>query len=124
MSASWELFEKLRKAKGLSAYQIAKDCGFSQSVLSNWKAGRYTPKDDKIRALAEYLDTPVGYFYDNYSEEPPRYYLNDETAAIAQEVFDDPELRVLFDVARGSRPEDIRMVVEMLRRFKETNPDN
>lgn len=51
------------------------------------------------------------------------YYLDEETAKVAQEVFDDPDLRVLFDAARGSRPEDIRMAADMLRRFKETNPD-
>ena len=48
---------------------------------------------------------------------------NDEASRAAQEAFDDPDLRILFDAAKGSRPEDIRMAAEMLRRLKGTNPD-
>ena len=51
------------------------------------------------------------------------YYLNDETARIAQEIFDSPDLRLLFDAARKQRPENIRLAAEMLLRFKESNPD-
>ena len=51
------------------------------------------------------------------------WYINEETAKAAQEVFEDPDLRILFDAARDSRPEDIRMAAEMLRRLKRTNPD-
>lgn len=123
MGASWELFEKLRLAKGISAYQIAKDCGISQSVLSNWKAGRYTPKEDKIRVLANYFDIPVSYFYDNLDEERPPYYLNEETAEIAQKVFEDPNLRLLFDAARDCSPKQIELAADILRNFKSTNPD-
>lgn len=54
---------------------------------------------------------------------PQAYYLNEETARIAQEVFDDPDLRVLFDASRNAKPEAIRLAAEMLRQMKETNPD-
>ena len=53
----------------------------------------------------------------------PGWYTDPETAKEAQRVFDDPDLRMLFDAARDSRPENIRLAAEMLRRFKETNPD-
>lgn len=59
-------------------------------------------------------------------EEPegyPVYYTDEETARAAQEVFDNPETRMLFDAARDARPEDIRLAAEMLKRFKGTNPD-
>lgn len=55
--------------------------------------------------------------------EKPSYYLNPETAKLAQEVFDDPNLRVLFDAAKNSRPEDLRMAADLLKRLKGTNPD-
>ena len=46
------------------------------------------------------------------------YYLNKETAEIAQELFNNPDLRVLFDAARDAKPENLRLAAEMLRRFK------
>ena len=123
MSASWELFEKMRIAKGVTAYQIAKECGIAQSVLSNWKAGRFTPKEDKIKKLAAYFDVPVSYFYGGENGEPPRYYLNEETAAMAQKLFDDPNLRMLFDAAQDCPPDQLQLAARMLQIFKGSNPD-
>lgn len=123
MSASWELFEKMCIAKGVTAYQIAKECGIAQSVLSNWKAGRFTPKEDKIKKLAAYFGVPVSYFYGVEDDEPPKYYLNDETAAIAQRVFEEPGLRALFDAAEGCPTDQVQLAVRMLKMFKESNPD-
>lgn len=51
--------------------------------------------------------------------QPPVYYTNEETAKVAQKVFDDPNYRILFDAASDAKPEDILMAAEMLRRFKE-----
>ena len=57
-------------------------------------------------------------------EEPtPVWYTDPESARAAQEVYDDPELRLLFDAAIGSKRENILLAAEMLKRFKETNPD-
>jgi hypothetical protein len=42
---------------------------------------------------------------------------------VAQEVFDNPDLRILFDAARDAKPEDLRLAAEMLRKFKAANPD-
>ena len=49
--------------------------------------------------------------------------MDEETAKAAQEVFDDPDTRMLFDAARNASPEAIRLAAEMLKTFKKTNPD-
>lgn len=94
------------------------------SSVSYWCSGKKIPRMDKIDAICSILhinrsdlieDKPVA------SER--QYYLNDETAAMAQELFENPDTRMLFDAARGARPEDLRMAAEMLKRFKETNSD-
>lgn len=51
------------------------------------------------------------------------YYQNRETAQLAQELFEDSNMRLLFDAAKDSRPEDLRMAADLLKRLKETNPD-
>jgi len=57
------------------------------------------------------------------SESGKEYYFTDETAAAAQELFDNKDLRALMDAGRGCKPEQIQLAAEMLRRFKETNTD-
>ena len=70
-----------------------------------------TPKDVLLRMVEE---LPDGY---------PVYYPDKETAELAQAIFDNPSLMVLFDAAKDLTPEDISIAVDMLKRFKETNPD-
>ena len=66
------------------------------------------------------LDVPM----DVQTNAPqPDYYIDPEAAEIAQRVFDDPDLRILFHAAQDVSPENIRLAAEMLRRMKETNPD-
>ena len=51
------------------------------------------------------------------------YYFTAETAEAAQELFDDPDLRALFDAAKDCPPEVLRSTADLLRRLKQTNPD-
>ena len=54
---------------------------------------------------------------DDVSDEP--YYLNDETREIAQEVFENPELRSLFHVARDIPPERLKAHIEFMKNLKD-----
>lgn len=120
----YENYEKILKERGLTNYKVSKDTGIAQSVLSTWKNKGTTPKADKLQILAEYLGVSIDYLLGvQQNVQSEEYYQNDEARQAAQEAFDDPDLRVLFDAARGSRSEDIRMAAEMLRRLKGTNPD-
>ncbi len=60
----YEKFKALTDSKHVSAYRVSKDLGIPQSTFSDWKAGRSTPKQDKIKKIADYFDVPVSYFYD------------------------------------------------------------
>ncbi|MBO7726901.1 MAG: helix-turn-helix transcriptional regulator [Oscillospiraceae bacterium] len=122
----YENYESVIKAKGLTNYKVSKDTGIAQSVLSTWKTKGTTPRSDKLQILAEYLGVSVDFLIGVPNTGPqnsPQWYINEEAAQIAQEIFEDPDKRALFNAARGSRPEDLRMAADMLERFKETNPD-
>lgn len=117
----YEMFEKLLKEGNLKIADVAKATGLSYSTFTDWKAGRYTPKAEKRQKIADFFGVPLEYL--DTGEMPEQYYSNPETAKIAQEIFDDRNLRALFDAARDSKPEDLKMAAEMLRKFKATNPD-
>ena len=57
-------------------------------------------------------------------ETQTKYYLNDETAAIAQDIFENKELRLLFDAARDAEPEDLETVHSMLLALKRKERGN
>lgn len=76
----YDKFLKLLENQGVSAYKVSQATGISQQTFTDWKAGRYTPKQEKIQKIADYFNVPVSYFYGE--EEEPKYYFDAETAAM------------------------------------------
>lgn len=58
----YETFNKLLKERNLTAYQVSKATGLSQTLFSDWKSGKYTPKVDKLMKLAEFFGVPLEVF--------------------------------------------------------------
>ena len=46
------------------------------------------------------------------------YYTNEETARIAQELKDNPNGRILFDASRDLSPEDVKIVLNLIKGLK------
>lgn len=138
----YDVFDKLCKAKGVTAYQVAKETGVSTATLSSWKNGRYVPKDEKLQKLADFFGVSPYYLRTGKElikipihrpdyraierlafDSEEEYYSYKESQVITQEIFDDPDLRALFYAARGCKSEDLKMARDLLKRLKGTNPD-
>lgn len=124
----YKVFEDLCNKHGIKPYTVAKQTGISTATLSNWKAGRYTPKADKLQLIADFFNVSIEYLRTGKSTEKEsisgqKYYFDDETAKKAQELFENPGMRVLFDAAQDSKPEDLQMAADLLKRLKGSNPD-
>lgn len=125
---SYETYEKIRNSLGYKNADVIRGTGITQSTFSEWKKGTYTPKEDKRRKIAEFLGVSLEYLDTGIDSEKEsttgqKYYFDDATAQKAQELFENKELRMLFDAAQGASPEDLEMAAAMLRRFKKTNPE-
>lgn len=58
----YKRFDKLLRERGITAYKVAKDTGIATATFSNWKQGRYTPKTEKLKILADYFGVSIEYF--------------------------------------------------------------
>ena len=116
----YEKFEKLLKERNVKTADVADATGIARPSFTAWKKGSYTLKADKIQKIADYFGVPVGYFYD---DADPEYYINEETAALAEEMALKPGLRVLFDASRDLSEDNLKMFAQMIETFKKTNPD-
>lgn len=125
------VFEKLRRNKGVSVAEVCRNTGIAPATITDWKHGRTTPKADKMKKLADYFGVSVDYMFtgsikdDMVREEVVPYYALEETAEIAQAMFDRPELKTLFDASRKLSPDDIKAVQTMVDALwrKEQNDD-
>lgn len=58
----YEKLQALLDKSNKTAYQVAQETGISTATLSNWKNGKYVPKVDKIKILADYFGVSIEYF--------------------------------------------------------------
>ncbi len=70
----YKKYVELRNNKGVTDYEVAKQTGVTTSTLTNWKYGRYKPKVEKLKALADYFGVSVEYLIsdDTTEQEPER----------------------------------------------------
>ena len=101
--------------------QICSDLGFAYTTFSDWINGKKYPRIDKIEMMANYFGISKADLVEDHNDmqqsEMP-YYLNDETRQIAQEAFENPELRTLFHVARDIPPERLKAHIEFMKSLK------
>ena len=65
----YKIYAKYRDIAKLTDYQVAKECGFAQTTLSNWKQGLYEPKIDKLIKIAKVVRCPVEEITKAYKED-------------------------------------------------------
>ena len=115
----YEVFEQLLQKFGVTTADVCKATGIGQSTMSNWKSRRNLISGKNAQLIADYFGVSVDYLMTGKEKDGgEKYYLNDETSQIAQEIFENKELRLLFDAAKDAQPEDLQTVHQMLLALK------
>ncbi len=121
------VLKSLRKANGLTQDELAKILKISRSTIGMYENGSREPDYETLEAIADYFNVDIDYLLGRTNKTtiiPDHYYLNDETRQIAQEAFENPELRTLFKVARDIPPERLRAHIEFMKTLKEQERGN
>lgn len=97
--------------------ELSKKLGVGTTSVYNWCNGIKTPRMDKIDAMCEIFHCKRS---DLMEDRPDTsgYYINEETAQMAQEIFENKELRLLFSAARDASPEDLKTTHSLLLALK------
>lgn len=104
---------KLLEEKKLTARGMAEHIGTTEGVVSAWRKRGTEPKSKYIPDIADYLGVSEKFLMSG--EE-----LTD-TELVAERLHKDPNLRMLFDAADGSSPEELELAAEMLRKMKKNS---
>lgn len=109
---------------GKTQKEVADAIGVLPSTFNTWCTGSALPRMGKVQLLADYFNIKKSDLIDDNNVDTPVWYSDPETAAIAQQIFEDPELRLLFDAAKDAKPEDLQLVHNMLKALKrKENPE-
>ena len=111
------------------------------SAIGMWEQGRREPDYETLESLADFFNVDIDFLIGrtDYTtrlvgkdsilnaqvvrEERAGYYTNPEVAKLAQEIYENPDLRILLDASRDVSKEDLELVAEMVKKLKKTNRD-
>lgn len=109
-----ERIVELCQQKGISQSEMERAIGIAKGSVTKWKS--QDPRSSTLEKVADYFGVTVDYLRKGKSDDG--YYFNEETAKVAQEIFENKELRALFDATRDSDPEDLRALHNMALALK------
>jgi len=116
-----DIIKQRRLELGLTMKEVAARVGVSEGTISRWESGNIeNMRRDKVAALSEVLGVPIEVLM-GWEEAPQPYYLNSETARIAEQIFHNHDLRLLFDAAADVKPEVLKALYGFLNSIKEGN---
>ena len=116
-----EKLNEIRNSKGYTLKEIAEITEIPHSTISKIFAGfNKNPSIETVQKIANALECGIDDFIEY--ENPPKspYYIDRQTAKIAQDIYENPGLRILFDASKNLSPEDIQAVVEIAKRIQST----
>ena len=121
----YEIYCKLRDAKGMKDADVARETGITKSTFSDWKNGRSNPKDAKLKKIADLFEVSLDYLRTGEKTvNGEKYYVNEKTAEMAQKLFENSDLRALFDAPQDASPEDLKTTYDMLMALKRKERGN
>lgn len=115
------IFKHIREKSGLTQQQLADKLGISRSAVGMYEKGEREPNFETLKLIADTFNVDMNYLLGKKPSTeviPDTYYFNPETSKIAQEIYDNKELSLLFDAARDADPEDLQTVHSMLMALK------
>lgn len=127
MATFKDMLKFLRTRDNLSQSELADKLGVAKSTISMYEVGKREPDFETLEAIADFFNVDMNFLLGKEgSENDDYYYLNEETREIAQEVFENPDLRSLFHVARDIDPEELRAHIDFMKKLKarEKRSDN
>ena len=111
---TYETIKKLCKDNGVTVTGLEKELGISRGSLC--KINTNKPSMEKVQKIADFFSVSVEYLMGTEEkEESPIYYTNEETAKLAQEMFEDEDMRSLFHMKRDMPPERFQAHMEFMK---------
>ncbi|HYX07216.1 MAG TPA: helix-turn-helix transcriptional regulator [Bacteroidales bacterium] len=113
-----ERLKVLRESKGKYQGDVAKGIGVQQTRISYLEKQEEVPKESTVRALAEYFNVPIMYFFGEEEANP-----NEDDFAHLRKLREEPKEDTLFthimqglDDLDENAQEQVKNLVESLRK--------
>ncbi|MCI9141870.1 MAG: helix-turn-helix transcriptional regulator [Lachnospiraceae bacterium] len=113
------VFKKLRLSHGYTQAELADALGISRSRIGMYETGAREPDFETLEIIADFFNVDTDYLLGRTDKTTfipdTKYYLNEETAKLAQEMFEDEDMRSLFHMKKDMPPERFKAHIEFMK---------
>jgi len=111
--------KELRLQKNMTLLDVANRLGVSEGTVQRYESGNIKNlKYDTIVSLSNIFGCTPAYLMGWDEEQQRGHFVDDETAALAQEIYEDPELRILLKAKEDLSADDLNVVINMIKALK------
>ena len=103
-----ERIKTICSERGIGLSKLERECGFANAYISGLRKG--TMPADRLEKVANALG--ISYWY-LLTGESDGYYINPDTAEMAQKLYDRKDIRMLFDAVQDLTEDQVRILQQM-----------
>lgn len=105
----YQNFEELCKQRNIKPNKVSKETGVSTATLTSWKQGKYTPKPDKLKLIADFFNVSLEFLMRNEDVQwNPTEQTMDYTISLSEE---EQDLLMEYRKADETQKEMIRRIL-------------
>lgn len=113
------ILKNLRISNGYTQAEFADALGISRSRVGMYETGAREPDFQTLEIIADFFHVDTDYLLGrtdrSFSSSKTGYYLDAETARLAQEMYEDKDMRSLFDMKRNMPPERFKAHLDFMK---------
>lgn len=113
---TYDIIKMLCEKRGTNITSLEQALGFGRGSIGKLRTAHKAMNTDRAKKIADYFGVSVEYILTG--EMSDGYYINNETARIAQLLYERHDLSLLFEAAEDAPPEDVELAYQMLKALK------
>lgn len=99
------------ESRGMTMKDLSAELGVPYTTVCAWCSADTYPRIDKIELMAKFFGVTKADLVEDPADQDP-------VQAMLQEMKDNPQLGVLLSSTKDLNEEDLKMVIEMVKRLK------
>lgn len=108
--------KSLRKNMQLTGEEFGAKMNVSKPTVSLWESDKRTPNAEMLQKIANFFDVSVDYLLIGKTNTTnDSYYYDTEVAELAEQIKNDPELRILLDAKRNLSKQDMKAIINITK---------
>lgn len=108
--------KRLREKYGLTQSELGAIAGVSDKAVSSWEKGNANPRMGALEKIASHFGISKADIIDDIDDLPDDY-LDEEAKAIAQVLYNRPELKILFETTQKVSSDDLKVIQNVVDGF-------